>query len=117
MLRLAFDENFNNDVLRGVQRRLPNLDAIRLQDAESGAEDPEVLRWAASQDRVVVTHDAATLIEFAYERVRRGERMPGVIEVPRQVPIRTAIEDLHLLAELADPSELEGRVLFLPLTR
>jgi hypothetical protein len=44
MLRLAVDENFNNDVLRAVLRRKPNLDILRVQDAGlAGAEDPTIL--------------------------------------------------------------------------
>jgi hypothetical protein len=40
MLRLAADENFNADVVRGLLRRFPNLDIVRVQDAGlSGADD------------------------------------------------------------------------------
>lgn len=116
MLRFAFDENFNNDVLRGLLRRIPALDFVRVQDREVfQASDPVVLAWAATQCRVVVTHDVSTLTRFAYERVQRGEPMPGVIQVPRSVPVRRAIEDLQLLAECGAASDLEGGVLFLPL--
>jgi hypothetical protein len=48
MLRLAADENFNNDVVRGVRRRNPAVDIVRVQDAGlSGADDPSILEWAA----------------------------------------------------------------------
>jgi hypothetical protein len=33
MLRLAADENFNADIVRGLLRRLPDLDIVRVQDA------------------------------------------------------------------------------------
>jgi hypothetical protein len=33
MLRLAADENFNNDIVRGVLRRNPAVDIVRVQDA------------------------------------------------------------------------------------
>ena len=33
MLLLAADENFNNDILRGIRRRKPVLDIVRVQDA------------------------------------------------------------------------------------
>jgi hypothetical protein len=33
MLRLAADENFNNNIIRGLLRRKPELDIIRIQDA------------------------------------------------------------------------------------
>jgi len=32
MLRLAADEDFNNDILRGLVRQNPSLDIVRLQD-------------------------------------------------------------------------------------
>jgi hypothetical protein len=48
MLRLAADETFNADIVRGLLRRLSNLDIVRVQDAGlSGADDPAVLDWAA----------------------------------------------------------------------
>ena len=48
MLRLAADENFNYDIVRGLRRRRPDLDIVRVQEAGlSGAVDPDVLEWAA----------------------------------------------------------------------
>lgn len=48
MLRFAADENFNNNIIRGVLRRKPELDIVRIQDAGlGGADDPTVLEWAA----------------------------------------------------------------------
>jgi len=40
----AADENFNNDIVRGLLRRKPDLNIVRVQDAGlSGADDPTVL--------------------------------------------------------------------------
>jgi hypothetical protein len=36
MLRLAADENFNNDIVRGVRRRNPSVDLVRVQDVALG---------------------------------------------------------------------------------
>jgi predicted nuclease of predicted toxin-antitoxin system len=78
MLRLASDENFNGDIVRGLLFRLPELNLLRVQDVGlGGAIDPVVLAWAAENDRIVLTHDRATLPNFAYERVVAGEAMPG----------------------------------------
>src|SRR5580700_10190464 len=82
--RLAFDENFNNNVLRGLLRRRPLLDILRIQDAGlAGRDDPAVIAWAAEQGRILVSHDVSTLTEFAYERVRAGLPMPGLFEQAR----------------------------------
>ena len=40
MLRLAADENFNGDIVRGLLRRNPKRDIVRVQEVGlSGAED------------------------------------------------------------------------------
>jgi predicted nuclease of predicted toxin-antitoxin system len=43
----------------------------------SGADDPDILAWAAADDRVVLTHDVATMIAFAYARVNCGQKIPA----------------------------------------
>jgi hypothetical protein len=43
MLLLAADENFNGNIVRGLFRRQPALDLVRLQDVDLlGADDPAV---------------------------------------------------------------------------
>ena len=106
MLRFLADENFNNDILRGMLRRNPALDLVRVQDTELvGADDPSVLAWAATQGRVLLTHDAETMTHYAYERVRSGLAMPGVFEVSRRQPIGVIVEDLLMLAEASEVGE------------
>ena len=79
MLKLATDENFNNDILRGILRQNPDLDILRIQDVGlSGADDPTVLEWAAQEGRILLTHDVQTITRYAYERVETGQAMPGV---------------------------------------
>jgi len=44
MLRFLADEDFDNELVRGMLRRLPTMDIVRAQDAGlSGALDPRVL--------------------------------------------------------------------------
>jgi hypothetical protein len=116
MLRLVADENLNNDIVRGLLRRRPDLDIVPVQDVGlSGADDPTVLRWAAQEGRVLLTHDVSTITKYAFERVRVGQVMSGVFEVSRAVPIGQAITDILLLAECSFGSEWEGQVCYLPL--
>jgi len=116
MLRFATDENFKSAILRGILRRKPNLDIVRVQDVGLSEEDDDViLEWAAKEDRVLLTHDVSTITDFAYQRVRAGKSMPGVFEVGRSVSIRTAIEDILLIAETSLEGEWEGQVRYLPL--
>jgi hypothetical protein len=116
MLKFAADENFNNDIVRGVRRRNPAVDIVRIQDAGlSGADDSTILEWAAQSARVLLTHDVATMTRYAYERVERGEPMPGVFELARQVPTGVAIDEILILAECSLDDEWDGQVRYLPL--
>lgn len=116
MPRFLADENFNHDIVRGVLRRKPDLDIVRVQDVGlSAANDPTLLAWAAQQGRVILTHDVTTMTRYAYERVEAGQPMPGLFEVSRAVPIGTAIEDIMLLAEYSLEGEWEGQIRYLPL--
>ena len=116
MLRLAADENFNNDIVRGLLRRQPDLNIVRIQDAGlSGADDVKVLEWCARENRALLTHDVSTITHYAYQRIQANQSMPGVFEVSRDLPIGTVIEDLLLLAESSLEGEWEGQVMYLPL--
>lgn len=117
MIRFLADENFNGRILRGLLRRLPDLDVVRAQDVEAvqGAADPVLLEWAAERARVVLTHDVSTMGAHAYDRVVAGREMPGVFEVSADLPVGQAIEELVLIAKASQPDEWTGQVRFLPL--
>jgi hypothetical protein len=116
MLRLLADENFNNHVLHGLRRLLPEIDLTRVQDlALMERHDPAVLEWAAENGLILVSHDQRTVPRYAHDRVRRGLLMTGVIIVPGGLSRRTAIEDLALIAYCYGPEEMVNNVVYLPL--
>ncbi len=70
MAKFLADEDFNNRIVRGLSRRLPVLDLVRAQNVGLlEHHDTEVLAWAAQEGRIILTHDAATMIDFAYRRI------------------------------------------------
>ncbi len=114
-MRLLTDENFNGSILRGLIRRLPELDLIRVQDVGlMNTDDRQILEWAASDGRILLTHDVATITMYAYERVNQGLVMTGVVEVMAEAPIGKIIDDLELFICCSNPEEYEGQVLFIP---
>jgi hypothetical protein len=114
--RLAADQNFDARIVTGLLRRKSDLDIVFIRDAGLAmAPDPAVLEWSGIEGRVLLTHDRATLVGFAYERIVLGEPMSGVIAVSAQYPIGRAIDDLLLLLECTIDDEWAGRVYFVPL--
>jgi hypothetical protein len=116
VIRLLIDENFNHDLVRGLLRRSTGADLVRVQDLGlRGASDDVVLDRAASEGRVVLTHDVATLIGRAYERILAGRSMPGVIAVSQGLSARQVIDDLVLVVECSRAEDWTDQVRFLPL--
>jgi len=116
LIRVVADENFNNSILRGVLRSNVLVDAVRVQDVGLiTASDPTILEWAAAEGRVLLTQDEKTMTGFAFDRVRQGLPMPGVVVVPATVPIGVAVEDLLLIIGASHPEELINRVINVPL--
>ena len=116
MLRLLADENFNGDVVRALLLRQPDLDIVRVQDIGlAGIADPDILAWAAVNNRIILTHDRATLPDYAFERLAAGESVVGVIILNDRFPVGHATDELLLLITCSDQPEWRDRVVHLPL--
>jgi hypothetical protein len=116
MIKFLADENFDNRIVRGLSRRFPDVDVVHVQDVVLvNTDDREILAWAAYEKRVLLTHDVATMTAFAYERITKNLPMSGIFEVPKNLPVGEAIEQLILIAECSLKDEWENQVRFLPL--
>jgi len=116
MLKLAADENFNADIVRAVRRRAPEIDFITVQEAGlHGVDDAAVLEWAAAENRILFTHDVSTITDHAYQRIQRGDRLPGVFAVHLSTPLKQVIDDILLVVECSLPEEWANGVHYIPL--
>ena len=116
MLRLLADENLNGDIVRGLLLRLEDIDLVRVQDVGlAGADDLDVLAWAANDNRIILTHDRATMPDYAYQRVSQGEAMSGVFVLNDRLPVGQAIDEILLMTACSEQAEWSGRAVHLPL--
>lgn len=114
MVKLLADAAFNGTAFDAALAQRPDLDLIRVQDVGlRTAPDPVILEWAATAGRVLLTHDRQTMPGFAYDRVRAGLPMPGVI-VLRDEPERIGVlvEAVILVALCSERAEWVDRVEF-----
>lgn len=115
-MKFLADENFDNTIIRGLLRRKPDVDVVRVRDVGlAGEDDPTVLEWAAQENRILLSHDVTTITRYAYERMAAGKPMTGVIEVTFDAPIGRVIEDLLLILDCSLAGELEGQIYYLPI--
>ena len=116
MLRLASDADVHGDIIRGLRRRVKDFDLMPVQDAlGEGTPDPEVLAWAAAENRILITNDRNTMVGFAYQRVAAGKPVPGLLATTNEQSIGAAIDDILMVAEYMPEEEIRDQsVVFLP---
>ena len=115
MLRLLIDQDLDHVILRGLLLRVPKLDVITAhQVGLSNATDPDLLAWAAEQERIVVTHDRRTMPYHAAGRIARAEKIAGIIVVSRRLPVSQVINDLEIIVSCSDMAEWENVIEYLP---
>lgn len=116
VLKLFLDQNFNHRILRGLFLRIPLLDFKSTQLIGIPNEiDPRILKLAAAEDRVILTHDRRTFPRFAYESIEAGEKVSGILVVPSDFAIGEAIFELEIIVTCSDERDYEGKVEFLPM--
>lgn len=116
MLRLLIDQDFDQDILRGLVLRIPNLDAVTAYEIGlSAAPDPELLAWAAENGRITLTHDRQTMPDHVADLIAAGEKVAGVVIVPRRLSIGRVIDDLEIIVMCSSEDEWVNVVRHLPL--
>lgn len=111
------DECFDNDIVRGLFRRSPGLDLVRVQDLEqiAGRDDGSLLEWATENGRVLLTHDVTTMVSALLSRRQQGLPCAPIVLVPDSLSIGTVIEEILLLEQCSQESDWAAGVVYLPL--
>ncbi len=63
---------------------------------------------------MLLTHDAETMLDFAYERLASGLHVPGLVLVPWRLPVGRTIEDLLILIDASRDDEWGANFHYLP---
>jgi hypothetical protein len=85
-LKLLLDENLRHEAiwsaLNSVRGARLVLDVVRVGDAgapDLGTGDPELIAWAAAENRIIVSLDEATLVRDLSAFQQSGRHSPGAI--------------------------------------
>ena len=98
-IRFQADNDLKRIIVDATLRREPSIDfqtaqAARLDDLD----DEAVLLLAASQSRILVSHDKRTMPRALASFIASGGTSPGVLLViPQSAPIRDVVEALILI--------------------
>ena len=110
------DENFDNDIIRGLLRHAAGFNLVRAQDMEGcgpGRHGPARMgdrsRSRPSDPRLVY-HDSRHA-----RAIETGRAFAPIVLVPDELPIRLVIEEILLLDACAADSDWAPGVIYLPL--
>lgn len=114
-VRFQADADFNQIIVAAVVRRSSQID-FRTATAAGlkGVLDSAVLALAASDGRVLVTHDRSTM-PAQFEVFTASQSSPGVIIVPQNLAIREVADTLILIWDATSADEWTNRIVYLPI--
>ena len=116
-VRYLFDENIHGALSRGVRRHNQNssypLDVIRVGDVESlprHSSDSEILRWAETEHRILVSSDVATMPTHFRAHLAAGNDSPGLFLLVPNISFAAVLSFLVLAAYASETDEWRNRI-------
>ena len=113
-IRFQADADLRVPIIKGLRRREPSIDFATAHEAGlAGLDDRAVLKLAASNGRVLVSHDVSTMPE-EFSRFIQERTSPGVILISQELSYREAIEGLLRVWSSTEAEDWEDVLSFLP---
>lgn len=113
-IRFQADADFRRPIVTGLKRREPGIDLRTAEEARLvGLDDLAVLKIAADDRRLLLTHDVSTMPE-TFARFIETQLSPGVILVSQSLSYRDAIDRLPRVWTTTESEDWENVLSFLP---
>jgi hypothetical protein len=114
-VRFQADADLNRHIIAAVKRREPMVDFQTAPEAGlSGFDDPAVLAFAASEGRLLVSHDRQTMPWHFAEFILQ-QTSPGLLIVSQHLPVSQAAEELVLIWFASEAEEWINQISSVPL--
>jgi hypothetical protein len=114
-IRFQADNDFNERIVDALIRLAPDVDFRTAPERglHLAVPDDEVLRLAAEEGRILVSHDFKTMPQH-FGRFIAQHTSPGLILISQRTPIGLAAEELHLVWGASEAEEYVNRIYRLP---
>lgn len=122
-MALAFllDENLRGPLWSAILRHNATsphrLDAVRVGDVDGpplGIADDELLKWAETAGRILVTLDEKTLPVFLANHLSLERSSPGIFTLRPAMNLPQIVEFLVFAASVSDAYEWANRITYVP---
>jgi predicted nuclease of predicted toxin-antitoxin system len=111
------DEDLRRRVVVACRQIDPAIEFLAVRDVGlSGADDEQVLEYAASAGFIVVSHDKRTMVTAAKTRIATGMPMAGLILVGQKSPAKIVAEHLAIIWACDEAERWQHQIDYLPWT-
>ena len=117
-MKYLLDENLAALYRVQLKRQVPELTVWMIGDPgapERGTKDPDILDWCSQYEFVLVTNNRASMPNHLVDHLASGKHMPGILVFRRRAAIKAILEDLILIAEVAESGEFRDQITHIPL--
>lgn len=101
-----------------LNRLVPELTVWMIGDPgapERGTKDPAILDWCHQYEFLLVTNHRASMPVHLIDHLAEGKHIPGILVFRRKATVKAIIEDLVLIAAIANDDELSDQIIHIPL--
>ena|SRR5687767_999969 len=119
-LAFILDENIRGPLWQFIRRHNARgadpLDVVRVGDVPElplASQDPDIIRWAARENRILISLDEHTLAGHLMAFMAAGNHSPGIL-IPRAVPLIELVEFLACIAHASEPAEWQDQITYIP---
>lgn len=120
-IRFLIDENLRGVLSKAIERHNLSsgypLDVVRVGDVPElplGTNDPEILSWAAKENRILITDDRKTMRRHLEEFLKTNNYSPGILFLRPHMTISDVLEYLVLISNAGDPKEFVNSFAYIP---
>ena len=120
MIFYLMDENVNPLYKSQILKNYPNLIVWAVGDPGTppkGTFDPEILVWCENHSFILVTNNRASMPTHLNDYLLEGCHVPGIFILNPKMSIGETIEELAIVAFVAQGDEYQDRISYLPLLR
>ncbi len=109
-IRFQADADLNQIIVKATLRLESAIDFQTAHAANlAGVDDPDVLKMAADEGRVLVSHDRKTMPTHFGQFIVSNESA-GVLIVSQRLPVAQVAEELFLIWFASEPEEWVNRI-------
>jgi Domain of unknown function (DUF5615) len=120
-IRYLLDENSRGVLWHAIVRHNATssqpMDVVCVGDVDDlplASTDPDVLRWAEREGRVLITLDYHTMPAYLTDLLHVGGHLPGMFLIRRGSRIRDLVTWLVLAAQSDDEDQWRDQVVYIP---